>query len=158
MGVVVFNDVAVELVSPISPEKITLPTLEANGRASIGKALMVLSDSAEKNSFEQTFPPLVFIVSADGRTTDGIEEGLVAFKDRSWGHVVICAAGNGVDIPTLKRIGGRSVYKLNDLNPSSILKFFDWVSKTIKFKFEEGIAINRANEESNFDHSGEWST
>ena len=136
LGVVGFNDEAIELVEPALPEQVALRTMEAKGRANIGKALSMLSDSAKRNDSQLALPPIVFILSADGRATAGLEEGLVSFKQQKWNRVV-CVTGSGGDIPTLTRIAGKNVLRLNDWRPSTVLKFFDWISKTIQLVVEQ---------------------
>ena len=137
LGVIGFNDKSVVLVEPTSPLQLTLPPLVARGCANIGKALTVLSVNNNRNASNRALPSLVFILSADGRATSGFQEGLAAFRQVKWGSVVACALGNGADISTLKRIGQKNVFKLNDLSLAMFLKFFNWIAQSIKLRLEE---------------------
>lgn len=141
LDVMCFNDEITELVEPISSAQMELPTIKAKGRASIGRALKTLSDSAERNSSEWSLPPIVFIISADGRYADGYEDGLLAFQKQSWGRVVVCAAGNGADVESLRRIEKRNVVQLKDLRPTTLLSFFDWIAQAIKHMASEATGV-----------------
>lgn len=146
LGVVGFNDDAAELLEPTVHKQVALPPMEAKGRANIGKGLTTLSESARRNDANLALPPILFILSADGRATEAFEEGLSAFKQQKWGSIVACAMGGGADIPTLKRIEPKNVIRLKDLRPATILRFFDWIFQSIQFRLKDVEKIDSATE------------
>lgn len=141
LGVIGFNDKSVVLVEPTSPRQLTLPPMMARGCANIGEALTMLAEKNTRNASNRALPPLVFILSADGRATSGFQEGLAAFRQVKWGSVVVCALGNGADISLLTRIGQKNVLKLKDLSLPTFLKFFDWIAQTIQLRRQEANRI-----------------
>lgn len=111
------------------------PKLEASGVTSLGKALQVVTESAErevnKGTMEEKgdWKPIVFIMT-DGLPTDNIESGLAKFKAYKWGMVVACAVGGAADTSVLSRIT-ETVLILAEADSARITAFFKFVSASI---------------------------
>ena len=73
--------------------------------------------------------PLVFLMT-DGEPTDDLQKGLDEFQKRKFGMVVACAAGQGANTDTLKRITD-NVVQLDTADSATIKAFFKWVSASI---------------------------
>ena len=73
--------------------------------------------------------PLVFLMT-DGEPTDDLQKGLDEFKKRKFGMVVACAAGQGANTNTLKKIT-ENVVQLDTADSATIKAFFKWVSASI---------------------------
>ena len=67
----------------------------------------------------------------DGEPTDSIDKGLSEFQKIKWGIVVACAAGSHANIPTLQKIAGENVIRLDTADSNSIAAFFKFVSSSI---------------------------
>ncbi|MCG8476757.1 MAG: VWA domain-containing protein [Cytophagales bacterium] len=112
-----------------------IPTLEVEGTTSLGEALELVAVKSQlevhKSTKEQKgdWKPLVFIMT-DGEPTDYYEKGLAEFKKQSWGIVVACGAGDGVNFKVLKEITN-NVIALEKADEASISEFFKWVSSSI---------------------------
>ena len=132
IDVIAFNDEAMELSKPVRPEQFEFPVFEALGHAIIGKALEKLVECSTRDALTSSYQPIVVVLSADGRMTDGLDEGLRAFNQQSWGEVVVCAAGDGADIVTLKQIWKGKVVKMKDVSPKTFLNLFEFIAQTVK--------------------------
>ncbi|MDR1658145.1 MAG: VWA domain-containing protein [Deltaproteobacteria bacterium] len=111
------------------------PAFSAGGGTSLGKALKVVTDCAKKEVAKSTleekgdYKPLVFLMT-DGQPTDSIDSGLNDFKAYSWGVVVACAAGTGVDNAILQKITN-NILLLDTCDTNKIAAFFKYVSSSI---------------------------
>ena len=111
------------------------PTLTSSGLTSMGQALKVVTECAEKDVKKSTheakldYKPMVFIMT-DGLPTDDIEESLAKFKKYSWAVVVACAAGPQADTKVLSRITDK-VLVLDVADQATIAAFFKYVSTSI---------------------------
>ncbi len=77
----------------------------------------------------------------DGEPTDDLQKGLAEFNKRKWGVVVACAAGQGANTNTLKKIT-ECVVQLDTADSATIKAFFKWVSASISTssqKVEDGL-------------------
>lgn len=111
------------------------PTLNANGATALGEALSLVAQCAEREVQKTTYEkkgdwkPLVFIMT-DGQPTDSLTTGLEDFKKQKFGMVVACAAGQGADTNTLKKIT-EIVVQLDTADSATIKAFFKWVSASV---------------------------
>lgn len=145
LSVITFSDSATQAVPLTELVAFQQPTLNASGCTALGEALELLSNRADaeviKTTAEQKgdWKPLVFIMT-DGEPTDDLRKGLNKFKQRRWGTVVACAAGQGANTDTLKQIT-ECVVQLDTADSATIKSFFKWVSASIStssMKVEEG--------------------
>lgn len=111
------------------------PAIQASGCTSLGGALALLSQCADREVTKTTpekkgdWKPLVFIMT-DGEPTDDLNKGLEEFRKRKWGMVVACAAGAGANTETLKKIT-ENVVSLDTADSATIKAFFKWVSASV---------------------------
>jgi uncharacterized protein YegL len=109
------------------------PPLTASGDTSMGAALKLVTECAErevvKNTYEKKgdWRPLVFILT-DGKPTDNVAAYIKPFRERSWGMKVACAAGPYADTMILQEIAGENVLTLSSTSPSDIEKYFVFLS------------------------------
>lgn len=130
------------------------PNIQASGCTALGEALSLLAQKADQEVAKTTlekkgdWKPLVFIMT-DGEPTDDLNKGLEEFKKRKWGMVVACAAGNGANTDTLKKIT-ECVVSLDTADSATIKAFFKWVSASVSsgsMKVEEtGTEANSLSE------------
>lgn len=114
------------------------PAISAGGATSMGEALEVLLDCANKEVRKSTadqkgdWRPLVFILT-DGNPTDPDTFDRVApiVKSSKFANIIACAAGSDVETKYLKKITD-NVLLLNSLTPGALAEFFKWVSSSIK--------------------------
>ena len=132
IDVIAFNDEAMELSKPVRPEQFEFPVFEARGHADVSQALGKLVECSTRDALTSDYQPIAVVLSADGRMTDGLDGGLRAFNQQSWGEVVVCAAGDGADIVTLKQIWKGKVVKMKDVSPKTFLNLFEFIDQTVK--------------------------
>jgi len=130
------------------------PEINASGCTALGEALSLLASRVDqevtKTTAEQKgdWKPLVFIMT-DGEPTDDLEKGLRDFKQRKFGMVVACAAGQGANTNTLRKIT-ENVVQLDTADSATIKSFFKWVSASIStssMKVEDtGVDANTMEE------------
>ena len=101
----------------------------------MGEALALLANKVDTEVVKTTaevkgdWKPLVFIMT-DGEPTDDLNKGLTEFKKRKFGMVVACAAGQGANTDTLKKIT-ECVVQLDTADSATIKSFFKWVSASV---------------------------
>lgn len=111
------------------------PNIQASGCTALGEALTLLAQKADQEVTKTTpeqkgdWKPLVFIMT-DGEPTDDLNKGVAEFNKRKWGMVVACAAGNGANTDTLKKIT-ECVVSLDTADSATIKAFFKWVSASV---------------------------
>lgn len=146
LSVITFNTTAQQTVPLTELSAFQMPTLTASGCTALGDALKLLAERADaevtKTTSEQKgdWKPLVFIMT-DGEPTDDLQRGLNEFNKRKWGVVVACAAGQGANTDTLKRIT-ECVVQLDTADSATIKSFFKWVSASIStssMRVEDGL-------------------
>lgn len=146
LSVITFNSTAQQDVPLTELASFQQPNLTASGCTALGEALSLLAQKADtevtKTTAEQKgdWKPLVFIMT-DGEPTDDLQKGLVEFNKRKWGIVVACAAGQGANTDTLKKIT-ECVVQLDTADSATIKSFFKWVSASIStssMKVEDGL-------------------
>lgn len=145
LSIITFNTQA-QQVSPLTElAAFQQPNIEASGCTALGEALSLLATKVDtevtKTTAEQKgdWKPLVFLMT-DGEPTDDLNKGLAEFKKRKFGMVVACAAGQGANTDTLKKIT-ENVVQLDTADSATIKSFFKWVSASISTgsqKVEEG--------------------
>lgn len=134
ISIITFDSSARQLVPLTDLASFQMAEIRATGTTSLGEALTLLSNCIDrevaKTTMEQKgdWKPLVFIMT-DGIPTDNWQNGLDEFKKRKTAYTVACAAGNGADTETLKKITNNVVQIDTDM--SAISKFFAWVSASI---------------------------
>ncbi|MGN0879289.1 MAG: VWA domain-containing protein [Oligosphaeraceae bacterium] len=135
LSVITFSNSAQQVVPLTELNQFVPPQLQASGMTSLGEALALVTDCAEREVVKNTpeakgdWKPLVFLMT-DGCATDDINRGLQRFKTRKWGIVVACAAGSGADTDELSKIT-EAVVKLDTADSASIAAFFKWVSASV---------------------------
>ncbi len=146
LSVITFNSSAQQDVPLTELASFQQPNLTASGCTALGEALSLLAQKADtevtKTTAEQKgdWKPLVFIMT-DGEPTDDLQKGLAEFNKRKWGVVVACAAGQGANTNTLKKIT-ECVVQLDTADSATIKAFFKWVSASISTssqKVEDGL-------------------
>lgn len=153
LSVITFANKANQAVPLTEVASFQMPALEARGQTSMGAALELLAKRVDEEVTRTTpekkgdWKPLVFIMS-DGAPTDDITKGIEAMKERKFGMVVACAAGNNANVDTLKRITN-DVVRLDNLDSESIKAFFKWVSASVSAgsaKVESGGDVGALDE------------
>lgn len=136
ISLITFESRATQVVPLTEVFNFNAPALNAGGTTSMGEALSLLAECAEREVVKSTpeqkgdWKPLVFIMT-DGEPTDNIDKGLAAFKAVKWGVVVACAAGSHANTEVLRRIAGENVIRLDTTDSNSIAAFFKFVSASI---------------------------
>lgn len=135
LSVLTFNSQAQVAVPLTELASFQTPQLEARGQTALGGALKLLAERVDAE-VEKTTPdkkgdwkPLVFIMT-DGAPTDDITEGIEELRERKFGMIVACAAGEHADIPLLRRIT-ESVVQLDSMENETVKAFFKWVSASV---------------------------
>ena len=135
LSVITFSNSAEQLI-PLTPlNQFNPPQLTAGGMTSLGEALKLVADCAEREVVKNTpdakgdWRPLVFLLT-DGCATDDVSKGLAEFKKRKWGIVVACAAGSGADTAELSKIT-EAVVTLDTADSSTLAAYFRWVTASI---------------------------
>lgn len=128
LSIITFNTQA-QQVSPLTElAAFQQPNIEASGCTALGEALSLLATKVDtevtKTTAEQKgdWKPLVFLMT-DGEPTDDLNKGLAEFKKRKFGMVVACAAGQGANTDTLKKIT-ENVVQLDTADSATIKSFF----------------------------------
>lgn len=135
LSVITFNSTAQQVSTLTELSAFQQPNLDANGCTALGEALSLLAQKVDQEVTKTTaevkgdWKPLVFIMT-DGEPTDDLNRGLAEFKKRKFGMVVACAAGQGANTDTLKKIT-ESVVQLDTADSATIKSFFKWVSASV---------------------------
>lgn len=135
ISIITFNTSAQQVTPLTELSAFQQPSIDAGGCTALGGALNLLAQKIDSEITKTTaevkgdWRPLVFIMT-DGEPTDSIEQGLSEFKKRKSGIVVACAAGQGANTNTLKRIT-ENVVQLDTADSATIKAFFKWVSASI---------------------------
>lgn len=135
LSIITFDSNAKQIVPLTELSMFQMPDIQASGTTSLGEALSLMASKMDtevtKTTFEQKgdWKPLVFIMT-DGEPTDNLAKGLVAFKTQKYGMVVACAAGQGANTDTLKKIT-EIVVQLDTADSATIKAFFKWVSASV---------------------------
>lgn len=135
ISIITFGSTAQQVMPLTELSAVQPPQLEAKGATALGEALSLLASRVDVEVAKTTrevkgdWKPLVFIMT-DGVPTDDLQKGLNDFKQRKFGMVVACAAGQGANTDTLKKITD-NVVQLDTADSATIRKFFQWVSASI---------------------------
>ena len=135
LSVITFNSSAQQVVPLTELSNFQQPAIDAGGCTALGEALTLLAQKVDTEITKTTaevkgdWKPLVFIMT-DGEPTDNLDKGLDEFRKRKFGTVVACAAGQGANTNTLKKIT-ESVVQLDTADSATIKAFFKWVSASV---------------------------
>lgn len=135
LSVITFNNSARQDIPLTELSSFQEPKLAASGCTALGEALTLVKNCAEREVTKTTrekkgdWRPLVFILT-DGEPTDDLDKGIAEFKSVKWGMVVACAAGNGANTDTLKKIT-ENVLQLDTADSATIKAFFKWLSASV---------------------------
>jgi len=135
LSVITFNSTAQQITPLTELSAFQQPNFEASGCTALGEALELLANKVDSEVVKTTtevkgdWKPLVFIMT-DGEPTDDLNKGLAEFKKRKFGMVVACAAGQGANTDTLKKIT-ECVVQLDTADSATIKAFFKWVSASV---------------------------
>ena len=135
LSIITFNSNAQQITPLTELAMFQPPTIDAGGGTALGAALSLLAQKVDTEIIKTTqdvkgdWKPIVFLMT-DGEPTDNLEKGLADFKTRKFGMVVACAAGQGANTNTLKKIT-ENVVQLDTADSATIKSFFKWVSASI---------------------------
>ena len=135
LSIITFDSSAKQITPLTELSSFQQPAISANGCTALGEALALLANRVDaevtKSNMEKKgdWKPLVFIMT-DGEPTDDLNAGLAEFKKRKFGMVVACAAGQGANTETLKKITD-CVVQLDTADSATIKSFFKWVSASV---------------------------
>lgn len=135
LSIITFNSNAQQLIPLTELSSFQQPNIDASGCTALGEALALLATKTDTEVSKTTaevkgdWKPLVFIMT-DGEPTDDFNKGLTEFKKRKFGMVVACAAGQGANTDTLKKIT-ECVVQLDTADSATIKSFFKWVSASV---------------------------
>ncbi|WP_294543194.1 VWA domain-containing protein [uncultured Bacteroides sp.] len=135
LSIITFNSSAQQIIPLTELSTFQQPNIDANGCTALGEALALLATKVDSEVTKTTpevkgdWKPLVFIMT-DGEPTDDFNKGLAEFKKRKFGMVVACAAGQGANTDTLKKIT-ECVVQLDTADSATIKSFFKWVSASV---------------------------
>lgn len=135
LSIITFNSNAQQITPLTELSSFQQPSIDAGGRTALGEALSLLASKVDSEVTKTTaevkgdWKPLVFIMT-DGEPTDDLNKGLAEFKKRKFGMVVACAAGQGANTDTLKKIT-ECVVQLDTADSATIKSFFKWVSASV---------------------------
>lgn len=135
LSIITFNTSAQQLTPLTELAAFQQPNIEASGCTALGEALSLLASKVDSEVTKTTaevkgdWKPLVFIMT-DGEPTDDLNKGLSEFQRRKFGMVVACAAGQGANTDTLKKIT-ENVVQLDTADSATIKSFFKWVSASV---------------------------
>ena len=135
LSIITFNTSAQQLTPLTELAAFQQPNIEASGCTALGEALSLLASKVDSEVTKTTaevkgdWKPLVFIMT-DGEPTDDLNKGLSEFQKRKFGMVVACAAGQGANTDTLKKIT-ENVVQLDTADSATIKSFFKWVSASV---------------------------
>ena len=135
LSIITFNSSAQQVTPLTELSSFQQPNIDAGGCTALGEALSLLASKVDSEVTKTTeevkgdWKPLVFIMT-DGEPTDDLNKGLAEFKKRKFGMVVACAAGQGANTDTLKKIT-ECVVQLDTADSATIKSFFKWVSASV---------------------------
>lgn len=135
LSIITFNSSAQQVTPLTELSAFQQPSIDAGGCTALGEALSLLANKVDTEVVKTTtevkgdWKPLVFIMT-DGEPTDDLNKGLTEFKKRKFGMVVACAAGQGANTDTLKKIT-ECVVLLDTADSATIKSFFKWVSASV---------------------------
>ena len=135
LSIITFNSSAQQVTPLTELSAFQQPNIDAVGCTALGEALALLANKVDSEVVKTTaevkgdWKPLVFLMT-DGEPTDDLNKGLVEFKKRKFGMVVACAAGQGANTDTLKKIT-ECVVQLDTADSATIKSFFKWVSASV---------------------------
>ncbi|MBP5455691.1 MAG: VWA domain-containing protein [Paludibacteraceae bacterium] len=135
LSIITFDSSAKQITPLTELSSFQQPNISANGCTALGEALALLANRVDaevtKSTMEKKgdWKPLVFIMT-DGEPTDDLNAGLAEFQKRKFGMVVACAAGQGANTETLKKIT-ECVVQLDTADSATIKSFFKWVSASV---------------------------
>lgn len=135
LSIITFNSSAQQVTPLTELSSFQQPSIDASGCTALGEALTLLATKVDSEVTKTTaevkgdWKPLVFIMT-DGEPTDDLNKGLAEFKKRKFGMVVACAAGQGANTDTLKKIT-ECVVQLDTADSATIKSFFKWVSASV---------------------------
>lgn len=135
LSIITFNSSAQQIVPLTELSAFQMPSIDAGGCTALGEALALLANKIDSEVTKTTaevkgdWKPLVFIMT-DGEPTDDLNKGLNEFKKKKFGMVVACAAGQGANTDTLKKIT-ECVVQLDTADSATIKSFFKWVSASV---------------------------
>lgn len=135
LSIITFDSSAKQITPLTELSSFQQPNISANGCTALGEALALLANRVDaevtKSTMEKKgdWKPLVFIMT-DGEPTDDLNAGLAEFQKRKFGMVVACAAGQGANTETLKKITD-CVVQLDTADSATIKSFFKWVSASV---------------------------
>ncbi|MEY8722636.1 VWA domain-containing protein [Bacteroides stercorirosoris] len=135
LSIITFDSSAKQIMPLTELASFQQPNIDATGCTALGEALALLATRVDSEVTKTTaevkgdWKPLVFIMT-DGEPTDDLNKGLVEFKKRKFGMVVACAAGQGANTDTLKKIT-ECVVQLDTADSTTIKSFFKWVSASV---------------------------
>ncbi len=135
LSIITFNSSAQQVAPLTELSAFQEPSIDAGGCTALGEALSLLASKVDSEVVKTTtevkgdWKPLVFIMT-DGEPTDNLNKGLAEFKKRKFGMVVACAAGQGANTDTLKKIT-ECVVQLDTADSATIKSFFKWVSASV---------------------------
>lgn len=135
LSIITFNSSAQQIIPLTELSTFQQPNIDASGCTALGEALALLATKVDSEVTKTTpevkgdWKPLVFIMT-DGEPTDDLNKGLAEFKKRKFGMVVACAAGQGANTNTLKKIT-ECVVQLDTADSATIKSFFKWVSASV---------------------------
>lgn len=135
LSIITFNSSAQQVIPLTELSTFQQPNLDATGCTALGEALALLATKVDVEVTKTTpevkgdWKPLIFIMT-DGEPTDDFNKGLAEFKKRKFGMVVACAAGQGANTDTLKKIT-ECVVQLDTADSATIKSFFKWVSASV---------------------------
>lgn len=135
LSIITFNSGAQQIIPLTELSTFQQPNIDASGCTALGEALTLLATKVDSEVTKTTpevkgdWKPLVFIMT-DGEPTDDLNKGLAEFKKRKFGMVVACAAGQGANTDTLKKIT-ECVVQLDTADSATIKSFFKWVSASV---------------------------
>lgn len=154
LSIITFNSTAQQVTPLTELSSFQQPNIDAGGCTALGEALTLLAKKVDTEVVKNTtevkgdWKPLVFIMT-DGEPTDDLNKGLAEFKKRKFGVVVACAAGQGANIDTLKKIT-ESVVQLDTADSATINSFFKWITasvNTVTGKVEDpGVEVTGLSE------------
>ncbi len=154
LSIITFNSSAQQVTPLTELSAFQQPSIDAGGCTALGEALALLANKVDTEVVKTTaevkgdWKPLVFIMT-DGEPTDDLNKGLAEFKKRKFGMVVACAAGQGANTDTLKKIT-ECVVQLDTADSATIKSFFKWVSASVSTgsqKVEDaGVEVTGLNE------------
>lgn len=154
LSIITFSSSAQQVTPLTELSAFQQPSIDAGGCTALGEALALLANKVDTEVVKTTaevkgdWKPLVFIMT-DGEPTDDLNKGLAEFKKRKFGMVVACAAGQGANTDTLKKIT-ECVVQLDTADSATIKSFFKWVSASVSTgsqKVEDaGVEVTGLNE------------